>query len=310
MIKGFLAMHILITGGTGFIGQAFINTFQADYDFTVLTRDIKNAQRIFANVNNNHITFISQLSELSNSIHIDTVINLAGSPIMDKMWSAKHKHILESSRWELTQQLVDLISTKTISPAVFISGSAIGVYGRQGDTSIDEKHTEHHPEYSSYLCEHWEEIARTACPLTRTVILRTGIVLDKSKGALQKMELPFKFGLGGPIGKGQQYMSWIHIADMVAAINYLLQNDALHGAFNLTAPNPVTNRDFSNQLAGCFGKKARFTTPTLLLRMLLGERADLIIYGQRVLPSRLLEAGFTFHSDSLDQALSIIYADE
>lgn len=303
-------MHILITGGTGFIGQAFINTFQADYDFTVLTRDVANAQHIFSGINHGHITFISQLSELANSIHIDAVINLAGSPIMDKMWSDKHKHVLESSRWELTQQLVDLISTKTLSPNVFISGSAIGVYGRQGDTIIDETHTEHYPEYASHLCEHWEEIARTACPLTRTVILRTGIVLDKNKGALQKMAWPFKLGLGGPIGKGEQYMSWIHITDMVAAINYLLTNDDLHGSFNLTAPNPVTNREFSNQLAVCFGKKARFTAPTLLLRMLLGERADLIIYGQRVLPQRLIEAGFTFHSDSLAQALSVIYADE
>lgn len=300
-------MHILITGGTGFIGQAFINTFQADYDFTVLTRDVNNAKNIFSHISSNHIKFISQLHELPSAIHIDAVINLAGSPIMDKMWSAKHKHVLESSRWEITQHLVDLICTKTITPEVFISGSAVGVYGRQGDKSIDEKHTNHYPEYASYLCEHWEEIARTDCASTRTVILRTGIVLGKNKGALKKMEFPFKLGLGGPIGKGNQYMSWIHIDDMVAAINYLLQHKSLSGAFNLTAPNPVTNTEFSNKLAACFGKKARLTTPTLILRLLLGERADLIIYGQRVLPTRLLDAGFTFHSDTLDQAFSEIY---
>ena len=301
-------MHILITGGTGFIGQAFINTFHADYDFTVLTRDISNAKNIFSHISTDNIRFISQLIELPSAIHIDAVINLAGSPIMDKMWSVKHKHILESSRWEITQDLVDLISTKTITPAVFISGSAIGAYGRQGAQVIDEKHTEHHPEYASHLCEHWEEIARIACPLTRTAIIRTGIVLGKNKGALQKMELPFKLGLGGPIGQGEQYMSWIHIDDMVAAINYVIQNKSISGTFNFTSPNPVTNREFSNQLAACFGKKARFTIPALFLRLLLGERADLIIYGQRVLPTRLLDVGFTFHFDTLDQALSAIYA--
>lgn len=300
-------MHILMTGGTGFIGQAFINTFIADYDFTVLTRDISNAKNIFSHIPADNIKFISQLYELPSAIHIDAVINLAGAPIMDKMWSANYKHILESSRWDITQELVDLITTKTMTPDVFISGSAVGVYGRQGDLIIDEKHLEHYPEFSSKLCEHWEEIARTTCPFTRTLILRTGIVLDKNKGALKKMVYPFKLGLGGPIGKGNQYMSWIHITDMVAGIDFLLRNKSLHGAFNLTAPNPVTNQEFSTHLAACFNKKARFTTPSLLLRLILGERSDLIIYGQRVLPTRLLDAGFTFHSDTLEQALLAIY---
>lgn len=224
------------------------------------------------------------------------------------MWSDKHKHVLESSRWEITQQLVDLISAKTITPSVFISGSAIGIYGRQDDQIIDEQYQDYHPEYSSHLCEHWEETARAASPLTRTAIMRTGIVLAKDKGALQKMALPFKLGLGGPIGQGKQYMSWIHIDDMVSAMNYLLQNNSLSGTFNLTAPNAVTNRDFSTQLAACFDKKARFTTPTLVLRLLLGERADLIIYGQRVIPTHLVDSGFKFKYDTLDQAFSEIYA--
>lgn len=301
-------MHILITGGTGFIGQAFINTFQSDYDFTVLTRNISTAKRTFAHIPSHNIKFISQLHELPSELHVDAVINLAGSPIMDKMWSDKHKHVLESSRWEITQQLVDLISTKKITPEVFISGSAIGIYGRQGDLAIDEQHPKYHPEYSSHLCENWEKIARTACPLTRTAIMRTGIVLAKDKGALQKMALPFKFGLGGPIGQGKQYMSWIHIDDMVSAINYLLQSKSLSGTFNLTAPNAVTNREFSTKLAACFNKKARLTTPTLVLRLLLGERADLIIYGQRVIPTHLIDSGFKFKYDTLDQALSAIYA--
>ncbi|PKH06247.1 TIGR01777 family oxidoreductase [Moritella sp. Urea-trap-13] len=303
-------MHILITGGTGFIGQAFINTHHEDYNFTVLTRNVSNAKKTFSHISTSNIKFISQLEELPSAIHIDAVINLAGSPIMDKMWSDKHKHILESSRWEITQQLADFIATKTITPEVFISGSAIGVYGRQGSETIDETHGRHYPEYSSHLCEHWEEIARTACPNTRTAILRTGIVLGKNNGALQKMELPFRLGLGGPIGKGDQYMSWIHIDDMVAAIHYLIQHKTCSGTFNLTSPNPVTNREFSDKLAASFNNKARITTPKLLLRLLLGERADIIIYGQRVLPTRLLDSGFVFHFETLERALSAIYTDE
>lgn len=301
-------MHILITGGTGFIGQAFINTFQADYDFTVLTRDIDSAKNKFPHISSNHIKFINQLHELPSAVHIDAVINLAGSPIMDKMWSAKHKHVLESSRWDITQHLVDLMSTKTIAPEVFISGSAVGVYGRQADKLIDEKFTSHYPEFASHLCEHWENIACSTRPSIRTVILRTGIVLGKEQGALKKMALPFKLGIGGPIGNGKQYMSWVHIDDMVAAINYLLQHSTATGTFNLTAPNPVTNSEFSNELAACFGKKSRFCTPTLILRLLLGERADLVIYGQRVIPARLIDAGFSFQFTKLDQALAAIYA--
>lgn len=301
-------MHILITGGTGFIGQAFINTFKADYDFTVLTRDIDSAKSKFSHISSKNIKFINQLHELPSAVHIDAVINLAGSPIMDKMWSAKHKHVLESSRWEITQHLVDLMSTKTITPQVFISGSAIGVYGRQDDRYIDETFTSHYPEYASHLCKHWEDIARSTCSSIRTVILRTGIVLGKNQGALKKMALPFKLGVGGPIGNGNQYMSWIHIDDMVAAIDYLLQHSTAAGTFNLTAPNPVTNSEFANLLAASFGKKSRFSTPTIMLRLLLGERADLIIYGQRVIPARLIDAGFSFQYTKLKRALAAIYA--
>ena len=303
-------MHILITGGTGFIGQAFINTYSDIYQFTVLTRDTATAHQVFHNITPEHIRYINNLEELDtpdDQASIDAIINLAGEPIMNKLWSAKQKHKLEASRWETTQQLADFIIAGKLSPKVFISGSAIGCYGRQGDKVINETQAVSYPEYSTELCQHWEQIAQSVASLTRVVISRTGIVLGKDKGALAKMQTPFKLGLGGRIGDGCQFMSWIHINDMVTALNFLLLHKTLNGPFNLTAPNPVTNRQFSRQLAAVFGKKARFTTPATLLRLLLGERADLIIYGQRVLPNRLIEAGFEFSHPNLTDALTEIY---
>ncbi|MFT5676530.1 MAG: hypothetical protein ACI808_002475 [Paraglaciecola sp.] len=303
-------MHILITGGTGFIGQAFINTFQGEHSFTVFSRDLDKANRLFKHIPADQIKFISQLSKLEPGDHVDAVINLAGEPIMDKLWSANQKHKLEASRWETTQQLVDLINAQQISPKVLISGSAVGVYGRQGDKIVDETHAISYPEYSTELCQHWEQIAHTASEHTRVVLIRTGIVLGKNGGALKKIQIPFKYGFGGRIGNGQQYMSWIHIDDMVAAINFILMRDTLNGPFNMTAPNPVKNKEFTQAMAARFNKKAWLHSPSLLLRLVLGERAELIIYGQRVVPSRLIEAGFEYKFESVEDALAAIYPPE
>lgn len=300
-------MHILITGGTGFIGQAVINTFHGEHSFTVLSRDLEKANRIFEHIPADQIKFISQLSKLVPGDNIDAVINLAGEPIMDKLWSANQKHKLEASRWETTQQIVDLINAQQINPKVLLSGSAVGVYGRQGDKIVDETQAIFFPEYSTELCQHWEQIAHTASEHTRVVLLRTGIVLGDNGGVLKKMQAPFKYGFGGRIGNGKQYMSWIHIDDMMAAINFLLVRDTLNGPFNMTAPNPVRNKDFAKALAGAFGKKAWLNTPSLLIRLILGERADLIIYGQRAVPSRLIEAGFEYKFETPEEAFAAIY---
>ncbi len=296
-------MHILITGGTGFIGRAFIQQYYNQYKFTVLSRNPDMGLRHFELIPEADIHFIKQLSDLDPTANIDVVINLAGEPIMDKRWTQEQKNILEDSRWKTTQALVDLILDHRIQPKAFLSGSAIGYYGRQNDQIIDETSTKFFPEFSHHLCRRWEDIANTAASHTRVVLMRTGIVLAKTGGALPKMSLPFKLGLGGPIGDGKQYISWIHLHDMVNAIDFLIRHDVLSGPFHMTAPNPVTNKTFSKALAAIYDKPCFMTTPKWLLRLILGERADLVIYGQRVVPTNLLDAGFSFIFKDIESAL-------
>ena len=185
---------------------------------------------------------------------------------------------------------------------MLISGSAIGVYGRQGDTPINEDFTDFHDEFSREVCAKWESIAQQAD--TRVCIARTGIVLDETGGALAKMMMPFRLGLGGPIGDGKQFMSWIHIQDMVRGLVYLLENERCLGLFNLTSPNPNTNHFFAIKLAKRLSRPCIFRVPAFMMRTLMGESSDLVLYGQKVIPERLINAGFTFNYPTLEEALN------
>lgn len=295
-------MNILITGGTGLIGQQLIRQLlKQNANITVLSRNKDKAKQIFPS----KISIIETLS-LTDVENQDSIINLAGEPIADKRWSTSQKRTICDSRWYITQQLTTLISQAKNPPTVFISGSAIGVYGRQ-QQSIDENFTQYHQEFTHQVCKKWEELALMAqSARTRVAILRTGIVLSKNGGALGKMLLPFKLGLGGKIGAGQQVMSWIHINDMVAAILYINKTKQLSGVINITAQNPVTNQEFSRTLANTLNRPCIITTPTFLLKLLLGEMAVLLLFGQYVVPKKLLESGFTFTYPKLDDALNNI----
>ena len=293
-------MRILVTGGTGLIGSYMVPMLQDHAQIVAYTRNVARAELVLTY----HIQFVSDLSIYDNLDQFDAVINLAGEPIVNKRWSKAQKEILTHSRWDLTRKLVDLIKAGSQPPAVFISGSAIGYYGRQGDQIIDESFSSPHIEFSHELCKKWEEIALKAqSDLTRVCILRTGIVLSKKDGALGKMLPPFKMGLGGPIGSGEHYMSWIHLDDMLRGIMHLLTTESCQGIYNFTAPNPVTNKEFSQQLAKSINRPCFMTTPVWALRMMMGEMADLLVYGQRVVPNRLLDAGFTFNYPTLEDAL-------
>ena len=238
---------------------------------------------------------------------IDAVINLAGEPIANKRWSTSQKQKICQSRWQLTEALAEKIQQCTTPPKVLLSGSAIGFYGRQGSTVVTEEHSSFYPEFSHDICARWENLAqRAASHQTRVCMLRTGIVLSSEGGALAKMLPPFKLGLGGPLGDGKQFMSWIHLADMVRLIDFLLQRDDLTGAFNATAPRPVTNKQFSRLLAERFNKKAPFTVPAFVLRLAFGEMADILLFGQNVQPKRLLDNGFQFHHPQLKEALNAL----
>ncbi|MCW8107903.1 TIGR01777 family oxidoreductase [Alteromonas ponticola] len=298
-------MHILITGGTGLIGRHLIKALVSKHDITVLTR---NAERASAILKQN-LSFVQSLDEISDFSKFNAVINLAGEPIADKRWTQQQKQKICKSRWHITQQLVNKINAAATPPEVLISGSAVGYYGRQGQSSVTEDQHQVNEEFTHTVCKEWEAIANQATSEhTRVCTIRTGIVLAKGEGALGKMALPFKFGVGGKLGDGKQMMSWIHLKDEVAAILFLLTNDHCSGAYNLTAPNPVSNAEFSQRLAHALHRPNLFTVPAFVLKIVLGETADLLLTGQCVLPARLLAEGFTFHYPSLDQALQAEYS--
>lgn len=299
-------MHILITGATGLIGTALYKKLRNQHQITVLTRD---ANKAYKNLGHD-IQALTQLDTLSQLDDFDAVINLAGEPIADKRWSDKQKQRIEQSRFETTEQLVQLFKQSSKPPSVFISGSAIGYYGRQGDTPVTEDNHQVHDEFTHQLCAKWENIALQAkTEQTRVCLLRTGIVLARQGGALGKMSFPFKLGVGGPIGHGKQMMSWIHIDDMVDAIIFLLHQDNATGAFNCTAPQPVSNETFSKTLASTLHRPCLFRVPAVVMKTLLGEMADMILTGQAVLPEKLEQHGFQFRHPQLKGALEHCFHD-
>ncbi|SFD26186.1 TIGR01777 family oxidoreductase [Pseudoalteromonas denitrificans] len=293
-------MNILITGGTGLIGSALIPFLNNHHKITVLTR---NQNKVYIKIGS-HIKAISQLSEIDFN-QLDIIINLAGEAIVDKRWDQKQKQKIEHSRWHLTQQIVDEITKAKNPPHTFISGSAIGFYGRQNEHPIDETFNNCTHEFSHTLCKKWESIALGACSEhTRVCILRTGIVLSSQGGALCKMLPAYKYALGGPIANGEQMMSWIHIDDMLGLIIYLIEETNLQGIFNATAPNPVSNEEFSRLLAGSLKRPHFLRVPAKVLTLLLGEMAELLIYGQNVQPKNIIAAGYRFHYPQLKEAFT------
>ncbi|MCJ8339216.1 MAG: TIGR01777 family oxidoreductase [Pseudomonadales bacterium] len=298
----------LITGGTGLIGSALIERLLTDENqVSVLTRDPQQA----CNKLPNSIKFIRQLHELPRDYPIDYVINLAGEPIADKRWSKAQKKKLWSSRITLTVDLVAWLKQQETLPKALISGSAVGWYGDSQDRLLTERSSPA-SEYTHTLCQAWEQAASGLTDQgVRVCLFRTGLVVSDRGGFLDKLLLPFKFGLGARLGDGCQYMSWIHIEDMVRALIFLIDDQKADnpeqsrpfGVYNLTSPAPVTNRTFTKTLAKQLGRPAFLIAPELVLRLLLGEMAGLLITGQRVKPEKLLTEGFSFHYPTLDLAL-------
>jgi len=292
-------MHILLTGGTGLIGSGLVKQWQQQHQLSVLSRSPKKVTAMFGA----EVNAVAELAEIDFNT-VDAVINLAGEPIVGKRWTEQQKQRLCHSRWDITEQLASMIKACDTPPKVFISGSAIGVYGRQQTQLITEEFDHYHAEFSHQLCLRWENLAQEAAsPATRVCIIRTGIVLANQGGALQKMLLPFKLGLGGRIGNGEQFMSWIHLSDMLRLIDFLLLHPTLIGLFNATAPTPVSNAEFSQTLAKVLRRPAIFPMPAFVLQLMLGEMAELLLTGQRVIPANLSKAGFDFNYKELEPAL-------
>ncbi len=293
-------MRVLITGATGLIGSSLTQRLLGlSHQITVLSRNVQRARERFGE----QVSYWSTLQDKPSLDDFDAVINLAGEPIADKRWSKAQKERLCHSRWDLTEQLVKLINAGSTPPGVLISGSATGYYGDQGQAVVTEDEAPH-DEFTHQLCQRWESLALQAqSDATRVCLLRTGVVLAAKGGALAKMLPPFRLGLGGPIGDGRQYLPWIHLEDMVDGIVYLLDHQTLQGPFNMVAPYPVHNEQFAAQLANVLDRPAFLRVPAFAMRLLMGEAAVLVLGGQRAVPKRLEEAGFSFRFLELEQAL-------
>lgn len=303
-------MDILITGGTGFIGSALVPALLASDApeggdcLTLLTRDPgRIAARYPDAVSKGRLRLIGSLDDLGREDRYDAVINLAGEGIADRPWSLQRKRELRSSRVNLTENLVDWMRRARTKPSVLISASAVGWYGNQGDRVLEEDATPQEA-FTHTLCRDWENAARAAESMgVRVCIARLGVVIGPGGGMLRRVLPVFGLGLGGQLGSGEQYLSWISLADVVLGLQRLLCDREMSGVYNLTAPRPISNAEFTAVLARLLRRPALFRVPATVLRLAMGEMSCLLLEGQRVIPSRLLQARHVFLHPTLEEAL-------
>jgi len=291
-------MKVAISGATGLIGTALRENLAADgIQILALSRkpSLPPLETIPWDVENGRFD-ASPLGE------VDAVVHLAGEPIAQR-WNEARKKAIRESRVKSTKLLVEGLKSLERRPKVLVSGSAIGFYGDRGDESLVESS----PPGSGFLpetCQAWEHAAMEAMGLgIRTAVLRTGIVLSTRGGALKTMLLPFRLGVGGPVGSGKQWMSWIHIDDIVGAIRHILEKDDLMAAVNGTAPEPATNAEFTRALGRALSRPALLPAPTFGIKFAFGEMATILLEGQRVIPKKLQETGYRFRFPELPGAL-------
>lgn len=300
-------MRILISGATGLIGTAATRHFRARGDEVIpLTRNTSNAS-------NDALVWNPANGEIDSAglEGMNAVIHLAGEPIMGRWTKAKKEAIL-SSRVDGTRLLCESLAKATRRPGVIVCASGIGCYGDRGDDWLDES-SAFGDGFPADVCRAWEGAAEAAKRAgIRVVHLRTGAVLSTRGGALAQMLVPFRLGLGGPVGNGRQYMSWILLEDSVRAIEHAIKTDTLEGPVNIASPEPVTNREFARALGKVLHRPAFLPTPAFLLRLVYGEVADaLILSSIRVDPRRLLDSGFTFKHPRIEDALrAVLSSDE
>jgi len=295
-------MRVLITGSSGLIGTALREALTARGDMVYPLLRTPAA----------HVAFRWQPAQnkifLDDTKPIDAVVHLAGASLTGNRWDIKGKQRIRDSRVQGTRLLSKQLATLRVPPHVFISASAIGFYGDTGAQEV----TEQSPAGQGFLagvCQEWEKATAAAeAAGIRTIHIRTGLVLSPEGGILPQIIRPFKFGLGGKIGDGNQYMSWISMNDLIQVILFLIEQSALHGPFNLVAPHPVTNRVFTKTLAQVLGRPCFLTVPAWAMRLIGGEKAEaLLLFSSRVIPARLTGVGYDFQDQELAAVLNSFF---
>lgn len=304
-----MSKRIIVTGGTGFIGKRLVQELAgSNYELFILTRDKERTQKIFAN----KVTLLqwdaqtsTDWSEYADSAY--AIINLAGENIGAGRWTRKKKQSILQSRLQAGTAVVDAIAKAKNKPQVLLQASGIGIYGDRGDEFLDEIALAGKG-FMPDLARQWEQSVNEVEAMgVRLVYLRSGVVLGEGADFIKRILLPFRLFIGGYLGSGTQWISWIYLDDEARAIKFLLERKELKGVFNLSAPNPLTYKVFFKTLGQVMNRPSWFHVPAWILKILLGEMADgLILSGQRAIPKRLLEAGFEFRYPELEPALKDI----
>ncbi|MGH9946587.1 MAG: TIGR01777 family oxidoreductase [Pyrinomonadaceae bacterium] len=294
-------MRILVTGASGLIGKALQASFEEKgYEMLLASRSgAKDEQHIQWSADTGFAD--EDIERLEN---LDAVIHLAGESISGLRWTDEKKKAIRDSRVHGTRTMIEAFAKLNKKPKVFISASAIGFYGDRGDDEMTETSAAGDT-FLAETCKEWESESRRAEDMgIRTVLLRNGIVLSKEGGALGTMLTPFKLGVGGVVGSGKQWMSWVSMDDLVAVVNYAIENENIRGAINVTSPHPVTNEEFTKTLGGVLYRPTILPLPEFAVHMLMGEMGDaLLLDSTRVIPKRLADAGFEFKYPDLKTAL-------
>jgi len=302
-------MRIIITGATGFIGRALCkHMVEYGYEVIALTRNLAKAQGLLGEQVKS-IKWDGQSAQgwASLADGAEAIVNLAGENIGSRRWTQARKRAILHSRLDVGRAVVEAVELSAIKPKVVVQASGVGYYGPHGDEMLDESSPSGEDFLSDVACQ-WEASTKPVKAMgVRRVVIRTGGVLEREGGMLPRLLLPFRLFVGGPLGGGRAWFSWIHRDDEAAAIRFLIENEDARGAFNLTAPEPLTMRDFCHLLGHVIRRPSRLPVPGFVLRLFFGEMAEaLLLSGQRVLPKRLQESGFEFKYSTAETALRAI----
>lgn len=295
-------MRVLMTGGTGFIGRALtLALAERRDDVVVVSRHARPAPH----ANGGAVGWDSIEAEVERA---DAVVHLAGEPVADRRWTRERLESIRSSRVETTGRIARAIAKAARRPRVFVSGSAVGFYGMRLDDQVLDESSPPGDDELAQIVVAWEAAAAPALAVTRVAHPRTGVVLGRGGGALDKMAAPFRLFVGGSIGSGEQWMSWVHLRDVVRALLFAIDCETLTGAFDLTAPEPVDMNAFAKALGHALHRPSTMRVPATALRLALGSGlARVLLTGQRAVPRKLLDAGFTFEFPRLDGALAALF---